>query len=65
MHQGRVRLDSRKNLFRKSGQTLEQAAQGGGEIAVPGGLLEKGICGTAGHGLVGMAGMGSHWARLS
>jgi len=34
-----------------SGEVLEQAAQRGGRVAVPGGVQEKGRCGTKGHGL--------------
>jgi len=49
-------LDIRKNFFTESGQALEQAAQGGGGVTIPGG-----VCGTSGHGLVGVlvtAGLG-------
>ena len=41
-----------------SGQVLEHAAQGSGEVTVPDGVHEKGRCGTEGHGVVGMEVMG-------
>jgi len=56
LHQGRFRLDVRKNFFSKSDAVLEQAAQGGGTVTIPGGLQEKDRCGTEWCGLVGM-----HW----
>jgi len=41
MHQGRFRLDTRKNSFSaKSGQVLERAAQGGGWVTVSWGARE-------------------------
>jgi len=43
-------------LFQESGQTLEQAAQGGGGVTIPGGVQETWGCGI--EGLVGMVGMG-------
>jgi len=44
--------------LRKSGEALEQAAQGVGGVTIPGGVQEKGSCGNWGHGLVGIVGMG-------
>ena len=40
----------------KSDAVLEQAAQGGGRVTIPGGFQEKDRCGTEWCGLVGM-----HW----
>ena len=40
-----------KFLLRKSGEVLEQAAQGSGGVTILGGVHEKGRCGTEGHGL--------------
>ena len=55
----RFRLDIRnKIILRKSDDTLEQSAQRGGGVTIPGGVQEKGRCDTEGHDLVGMAGMG-------
>jgi len=42
----------------KSGQTLDQAAQGGGGVIIPGGVQKTCRCGTAGHGLAGMVVLG-------
>ena len=39
-------------------QTLEQAAQGGGEVPIAGGVQKPCGCGTWGHGLAGMVVMG-------
>ena len=39
-------------LLRKSGETLEQAAQGGGRAIIPGTAQETCRYGTEGHGLV-------------
>jgi len=39
-----------KFLLRKSGDALEQAAQGGGGVTVPGGVQEPCGCGSEGHG---------------
>jgi len=58
LHQGRFRLDIRKNFFTESGQTLEQAAQGSGGVTIPGGVQKPCRCGTLGHGLAGMVVMG-------
>ena len=41
-----------KFLLWKSGQALEWAAQGGGGVANPAGVQEKGRCCTERHGLV-------------
>ncbi len=38
--------------LRKSGNALEQAAQGGGGVTVPGGVQEMCRCGIEEHGLV-------------
>ena len=38
LHQGRFRLDVRKNVYWKSGQALDQAPQGNGGVPVPGGV---------------------------
>ena len=43
--------------LRKSSNALEQAAQGGDGVTTPG-CEELCDCGTEGHGLVGMVGMG-------
>ena len=48
-----VRISLEPEL-RKSGEALEQAAQGGGGVTVPGGVQERWRCGTEGHELVGM-----------
>jgi len=37
---------------------LEQAAQGGGGVTIPGGVEEKGKCLTEGRDLMSMVGMG-------
>ena len=51
LHQGRFRLDTRKNFLpRKSGAAVAQAAQGSGAVTVPGGASESCGCGTEGHG---------------
>jgi len=41
-----------------SGQALEQAAQGGGRVTVPGGVQKTCRYGTSGHGLAGMVVLG-------
>ena len=38
LHQGRFRLDIRKNLFTERCQVSEQAAQGSGRVTIPGGI---------------------------
>jgi len=43
-----------KSLYRKGGQTLEQAAQGGGGVANTGGVQKMCRCGTSGCGLADM-----------
>ena len=43
-------LFTEKFLFRKSGQALTQAAQGGGGVTVPGGVQETWRCVTERHG---------------
>ena len=40
-------------LLQKSGEALEQAAQGSGEVTITGGVQETFRCCTKGHGLVG------------
>ena len=42
-----------------SGQALEWAAQGGGEVTVPGGIQGTFRCCTEGHGLMGN--IGGRW----
>ena len=39
-HQGRFRLDIRKNFFSQSGQALEWPAQGRGGVSIPGSIQE-------------------------
>ena len=39
-----------KNILKKSGEALAQAAQGGDGVTIPGGVQEKGRCGTEGCG---------------
>jgi len=46
----------RKKFFSEG--VLEQTAQGGGGVTIPGVLLEKDRCGTEGYALVGMVEMG-------
>jgi len=46
-------------LLWNSGQALERAAQGGGEVTVPGGVQETCRCCTEGCGLVGT--IGDRW----
>lgn len=53
----------KKNNLRKSGQALEQAAQGGGGVTSIGGVRELLRCGTEEHSLVGMVRMGWGWTR--
>jgi len=42
----------------KSGQALEQAAQGSSGVTIPGGVQKTCRCGTWGHGLAGMVVLG-------
>ncbi|GAB0186258.1 hypothetical protein GRJ2_001091100 [Grus japonensis] len=57
--QGRFRLGIRRNFFTtKSGQALEQAAQRGGGVTIPGGVQKTCRRDTLGHGLVGMVVLG-------
>ena len=63
LHQGRFRLDVRKNVFTESGQALEQAAQGSGGVTIPGGVQKACRCGTSGYGLVSMVVLGG-WLDL-
>ena len=52
------RMDIRKKfILRKSGDALEQAAQGGVGVTVPGGVQGMQGCSTEGRDLVGMVGM--------
>ena len=44
-------------LYCQSDVVLAQAAQEGGGVTVSGGVQEMWICGTEGHGLVGMVGL--------
>jgi len=39
-------------------QALDQVAQGGGGVTIPGGVQKTCGCGTWGHGLAGMVGLG-------
>ncbi|GAB0202055.1 hypothetical protein GRJ2_002672200 [Grus japonensis] len=55
LRQGRFRLAMRKKfLHRQSGQALEQAAQRGAGVTIPGGVQKTRRRGTLGHGLVDM-----------
>ncbi|KAK4828861.1 hypothetical protein QYF61_000989 [Mycteria americana] len=54
LRQERFRLVLGKISLLKGGQALEQAAQRGGAITIPGGVQKTCRCGTSGHGLVGM-----------
>ena len=47
-----------KLLYGKSGQALEQAAQGGSGLPIPGGVQKTCGCGTSGYGLLGMVVLG-------
>ena len=59
LHQGRFTLDMRKYfLYWKSSKALEQAAQGGGRVAIPGGVQKMCSYGTSAHGLSGMVALG-------
>ena len=60
MHGG-FRLDIRKNFFlQKSGETLEQAAQGGDGVITTGGVLKLCRCCTEGHGWWAILVVGEH-----
>ena len=50
----------KKNPHRKSSEALEQTAQGGGRVSVPGAVQEEGRWGFEEYGLVGMVVM-SWW----
>ena len=52
-----------KFLYWKSGQGLDQAAQGGGWVTFPGGVQKMHRCGTSGHNLAGMVVLG-RWLDL-
>jgi len=56
LHQGRFRLE--KFLSCKSGQALDQAAQGSGGVLIPGGVQKPCRCSTWGYGLAGMGVLG-------
>ena len=58
LHQGRFRLDIRKNVITDIVRALEQAAQGGGGVTIPGGVQKTCRRGTSGHGLGGMVVLG-------
>jgi len=45
-------------IYRYFGQALAQAAQGGGGVPIPGGVQKACGCGTWGHGLAGVVGLG-------
>ena len=56
---GEVQVERQEKFpLSKSGEAFAQAAQGGGGVTVPGDFQENGKCGTEGHGLTGMVGMG-------
>ena len=63
LHQEGFRLDIRKNFFTESGQALEEAAQRGGGVAIPGGVQKMCRGGTSGHGLGGLVVLGC-WLDL-
>ena len=42
LHQERFQAEKNIYILRKSGEALEQAAQGGDRVTVPGGVKEKG-----------------------
>jgi len=42
-------------------QALEQAAQGGGGVTIPGVVQKTSRCGTSGRGLAGMVSWGDGW----
>ena len=48
-------------LCSRASQALEQAAQGGGGVTVPGGVQTTCRCGTSGYGLVGTMVLGGWW----
>ena len=52
----KVRYWEKNLLLQRSGQALAQAAQRGGGVTNPGGILETWRCDTEGHGLVGNIG---------
>ena len=58
LHEGRFRLDIRKNFFF---QSLELAAQGGGEVTVLRKVYRLYRCGTEGHDLVDVMGKSWDW----
>ena len=49
---------TQRTCYCQSDRALEQAAQRGCGVTVPGGIQGKGGCGTEGHGLVYMVVMG-------
>jgi len=49
---------SGKISYWKSGQALDQAAQGSGGVPISGGAQKPCGCGTSGHGLAGMGVLG-------
>ena len=64
LHQGRFRLDIRKKfILRKSGEALEEAAQGGGGVTDPGGVQRAFGCCVEGHGLARTIGEGQMVGR--
>ena len=51
--QRRFRLDVRKKVLRKSGETLEWAVKVSSRVTTPGDVQVKSRCDTEGQGLVG------------
>ena len=59
LRQERFRLDIRKNFFtEKSGQAMEQAAQGNGGVTIPGDVQKTCRYSSMGHSLAGMVVLG-------
>ena len=54
---GEAQVGYLEKLLRKSGNSSEQASQGGGGVTICGGVQETCRCGTEGRGLVGMVEM--------
>ena len=56
---GEIQVGCQEILLQESGQVLEWALQGGGGVAVLGGVQETFRCCTEGHGLLGT--IGDRW----